>query len=109
MIVILSAFTAFHAAVGLASLGLAVRLLTPREQAHWRSKPALVVAALLSWVYPALAFFAVRSAWSAYAVDHHLAVPMLLAPIFWLIVMGAIFAVVDFVEDGVLGNARSRE
>lgn len=109
MIVILSAFTAFHAIVGLASLGLALRLLSRREQAQWRSKPALAVAALLAWVYPVLAFFAVRSAWSAYAADHHLAMPMLLSPILWLLVMGAIFAVVDFVEDGVLGNARSRD
>jgi hypothetical protein len=31
---------------------------------------------------------------------------MLLAPILWLVLMGVMFAIVDFAEDGVLGNAR---
>ena len=43
MIVILWAFTLFHVAVGLASLGLALRLLTPTERAHWNSPAALLV------------------------------------------------------------------
>ena len=58
MIVILWAFTAFHFVVGLASLGLAVRLLSAEERAHWRSWPARVVAEVMCWVYPAAAFFA---------------------------------------------------
>jgi hypothetical protein len=33
---------------------------------------------------------------------------MLLAPILWLLLMGLLFAIVDFAEDGVLGNARTR-
>ena len=28
------------------------------------------------------------------------------APILWLVMMGLVFAIVDFAEDGVLGNAR---
>ena len=56
----------------------------------------LVVVALVS----------VKSAWDAYSNQRHLAMPILLAPIAWLLFMGAIFALVDFLEDGVIGNAR---
>lgn len=106
MIVILWAFTLFHVAVGLASLGLAVRLLTPQERAHWRSQSALLVAEFLCWIYPIAAFVGAKSAWTAYAAGQHHAIPMLLAPILWLVLMGLLFAIVDFAEDGVLGNAR---
>lgn len=109
MTVILWAFTAFHLCVGTASLGLAVRLLTPEERALWRSPLALLIAELLCWIYPITAFVAVKSAWSAFAADHHLAMPFLIAPILWLVFMGALYAVIDFAEDGVLGNARERE
>jgi hypothetical protein len=109
MIVILWAFTAFHVCVGAASLALAIRLLTPKERAHWRSPAALLAAEFLCWIYPIAALASVKSAWDAYAADHHLAMPILLAPILWLIVMGVVFAIVDFAEDGVLGNARARE
>jgi hypothetical protein len=106
MEIILWAFTLFHLFAGLASLRLALRLLTPGERAHWRSPAALLAAELLCWIYPVAALASVKSAWDAYASAHHLAMPILLAPIAWFLIMGAIFAVVDFVEDGVLGNAR---
>lgn len=109
MEVILWAFTLFHLAVGLASLGLALRLLTPDERAHWRSRAALLVAEFLCWIYPIAAFVAVKSAWTAHTAGQHHAIPMLLSPILWLMLMGLLFAVVDFAEDGVLGNARKRE
>jgi hypothetical protein len=108
MIVILWAFTLFHLVVGLASLGLAVRLLTPVERAHWRTPWVLLVAEFLCWLYPIIAFVSVKSAWQALAAGQHHALPMLLSPIAWLIVMGIAFAVADFAEDGVLGNARRR-
>lgn len=101
------AFTLFHIVVGTASLGLAVRLLTPWERAHWRSPAALLVAELLCWVYPVIAFAAAHSAWQAWDEGARHAFPLLLTPIVWLIVMGTIFAVVDFAEDGVLGNTRA--
>jgi len=106
MVVILWAFTLFHLAVGLASLGLAVRLLMPQERAQWRSQSALLVAEFLCWIYPIAAFVAAKSAWTAFAAGHHHAIPMLLSPILWLVLMGLLFAIVDFAEDGVLGNAR---
>jgi hypothetical protein len=108
MIVILWAFTLFHLAVGLASLGLAVGLLTPEERAHWRSQAALLVAEFLCWIYPIAAFVAVKSAWGAHAAGQPHAIPLLLSPILWLLLMGLLFAIVDFAEDGVLGNARKQ-
>ncbi len=106
MTVILWAFTLFHLVVGLACVGAAVRLLTPDERAHWRSQAALLVAEFLCWIYPVAAFVSAKSAWAANDAGHPLALPMMLAPIVWLIVMGVVFAVVDFLEDGVIGNAR---
>lgn len=106
MVVILWAFTLFHLVVGVASLGLALRLLTPAERAHWQSPVALLVAELLCWVYPIAAYVGAKSAWSAYDVGHPLALAMAIAPILWLVFMGLVFAIVDFAEDGVIGNAR---
>jgi len=109
MTVVLWAFTAFHFFTGFASLALALRLLTPRERVLWRSPVALLVAEFLCWIYPIAAFVGAKAAWDAYNAAHHLAVPMLIAPILWLIFMGLLFAIVDFAEDGVLGNARRRQ
>jgi len=108
MVVILWAFTLFHAVVGLASLSMAIRLLGAEERTLWRSRSALLVAEFLCWIYPIVAVVAVKSAWNAFAAGHHLAVPLLLSPILWLIFMGLLFAIVDFAEDGILGNARRR-
>lgn len=106
MNVILIAFTLFHLVVGMASLALAVRLLTPTERGHWRSPLALLVAEFLVWIYPIAAFVAVKSAWIAHSADDPHALPIIVTPILWLVVMGLVFAIVDFAEDGVLGNTR---
>jgi hypothetical protein len=108
MIVILTAFTLFHLFVGVASLSLAVRLLTADERAHWRSARARLVAEVLCWVYPVLAFASASIAWRSYEDGAAHAFPMMLVPIAWLVVMGLVFAIVDFAEDGILGNARRR-
>lgn len=107
MIVILIAFSLFHLAVGLASLALAVRLLTPAERGQWRSPINLLVAEFLVWIYPIFAYVAVRSAWLEHMADGLHAVPLILTPLLWLLFMGLLFAIVDFAEDGVLGNARN--
>jgi hypothetical protein len=109
MFVILLAFSLFHLFLGMACLAVAVRLLTPEERALWRSKLALLVAELMCWIYPIAAFVAARAAWDAFEQARHNAIPIILAPLLWLLVMGLVFAIVDFAEDGVLGNARARE
>jgi hypothetical protein len=109
MTVILWAFTLFHVVVGLASLSTAVRLLTPVERALWRSRSALLVAEFLCWIYPIAAFVSVKSAWDAFHAHQPHAIPLLFIPIAWLLLMGLLFAIVDFAEDGILGNARLRK
>lgn len=108
MFALMAAFTLFHLVAGTASLGLAVRLLTPAERAHWRSKRALFVAELLCWIYPVIAFVCAAAAWRIFNAGGHHGFPLLLAPIAWLLIMGAVFAIVDFAEDGILGNTRER-
>lgn len=108
MFEVLIGFSLFHLAAGTASLGLAMRLLTPDERAHWRSKRALLVAEVLCWVYPVIAFVAGAAAWRIFNAGGHHAFPLMLAPIAWLLIMGAAFAIVDFAEDGILGNTRER-
>jgi hypothetical protein len=109
MNIILTAITLFHLAAGLGCLGAGLRLLGGEERAHWRSKAALLVAQLLCWIYPVLAFVCASWAWRAFASGEAHALPLMLAPILWLFVMGLVFAIVDFVEDGVIGNARARD
>jgi hypothetical protein len=109
MVVVLTGFTLFHLAVGLPSLALALRLWLPEERALWRSPLALFVAELLCWIYPIAAFVAAKSAWAAFSAGAPHAIPLILSPILWLLVMGLALAIVDFAEDGILGNARARE
>jgi len=109
MLVILAIFTLFHLAVATACLGMGVRLFTEEERAHWRSIPALRVAQILCWSYPIAALVGASFAWRAYAAALRYAIPVMLAPVLWLLAMGLVFAIVDFAEDGIVGNARSRD
>ena len=109
MFAVLSIFSLFHLCAGVASLGLAVRLLTEEERAHWRSRTLLAIAQAILWVYPALAAAAGYTAWRMFSVGDAMALPVLLTPILWLLAMGLVFAIVDYAEDGVLGNARSEK
>lgn len=109
MIVLLGALSLFHLLVGVASLGMAVRLLTPEERALWRSKPNLFVAELMCWLYPAIAFVCAVMAWGAFGDGRPHALALLFAPFLWFVLMGVLFAIVDFAEDGILGNARRPE
>lgn len=106
MFVILTAFSLFHLAAAMASLGLAVRLLTAEEAECWQSRRALWVARLLCWIYPLVAALGVGFSWRMFEQAAPEAVAMIIAPFAWLVVMGLIFAIVDFAEDGVIGNAR---
>ena len=107
MIVILWAFTLFHVAVGSASLGMAS---APADAEGARALALAIGAAgggvsVLDLSDRGLRRREVRVDARIAAGQHH-AIPMLLAPILWLVLMGLLFAIVDFAEDGVLGNAR---
>lgn len=108
MTVLLIAFTLFNLFAGAGALGHGVRLLAKEEQAAWRSKTLLFLAALLSWSFPLAAAGFTLVAW-----DHHRAgaldaVPLILAPLAWLVLLGAVFVAVDFADDGIIGNARRK-
>lgn len=109
MTIILAAFTLFHLGAGLGALSAGMRLLSPEERSHWREKSPLLVAQALCFVYPALALLCASASWRAHAVGAAHALPLMLAPIAWLLVMGLVFAIADFAEDGIIGNARTRE
>lgn len=106
MLVLLWAFSAFNLVVAAASLGSAVRLMTRAERVRWRSKTLLILAAILAWTFPAAALAGVATAWTHFHAGELDSIPIILAPIAWLFAMGLVFAIVDFAEDGILGNAR---
>jgi hypothetical protein len=109
MIEILAALSVFHLVAGVASLSLAVRLLAPEERGHWRSKPNLFVAELTCWLYPVIAFICAIVAWREFSEGRPHALAVLAAPFLWFVLMGIVFAIVDYAEDGILGNARTRD
>ncbi len=109
MTTILAAFTLFHLAAGLGAVGVGLRLVSAGERTLWRSKAALLVAQLLCWTYPVLAFAGASGAWRIFRAEGAYVLPLMLAPLLWLLVMGLVFALVDFAEDGVIGNARRRD
>jgi hypothetical protein len=106
MTILLWAFTAFNLFAGLAGFAQGVRLMGAQERARWRSKRLLMLAAFVSWSIAPAAIAATGTAWMRYGEGRHDAVPIILAPIAWLMVLGLVFAIVDFAEDGILGNAR---
>lgn len=109
MLVLFVAFSLFHLCLAMASLGIAVRLMTPDERAMWRSKAALFTASLMCWLYPVAAGLSAWAAWTGFQNGAPYAFPLLLTPFLWLIGMGIVFALVDYLEDGILGNARNPE
>jgi hypothetical protein len=106
MHVLLIAFSLFNLFAGIGALGHAVRLLSREEQAAWRSKTLLFIAAVLSWTFPLAAAVCTLIAWQHYQAGVHDYVPIVLAPLAWLVLLGIVFVAVDFADDGIIGNAR---
>ncbi|HWA00914.1 MAG TPA: hypothetical protein VG841_11435 [Caulobacterales bacterium] len=105
MIVLLWALSLFNVAVGVGALALALRLATAEERAHWQSPRLLRIAEVFAWVLPILALAMTAIAWIEFQA-HPAAALLAFVPLGWLLLMGIVFAVVDFAEDGILGNAR---
>lgn len=100
MLPLLVAFSLFNLFVAAACLGHGARMLKAEERAVWRSRPLLIIALLLSWTYPVAALVGVYFGWAHYNSGLMDAVPIVLAPLGWIILLGIIFAIVDFAEDG---------
>lgn len=105
MLLFLGVFSLFNLAAAAAGAGAFMRLATPEIAAEWASRRLLLIARLLTG---GLAVIALAASWTAWSLssDHPLLALLVLAPIAWLTVMGIVFAVVDFAEDGVLDFGR---
>lgn len=108
MLALLIAFTLFNACAAMVCAGHGVRLLRAEERARWTSRTLLFIAALLSWTFPIAAIAGVALGWAHYSAGQEDAVVIVLAPIGWLILLGIIFAIIDFAEDGVFDFGRGR-
>src|SRR5262245_23998892 len=106
MIVLLWALSLFNVCAAFAGMGLAIRLMSPDERAHWRSLRLLRIADAVAWVLPFAAVGGTLLAWDGVNAGRQGDALYALASIAWLVGMGIVFAVVDFAEDGILGNAR---
>ena len=109
MILLLWALSFVNVFAAIGGGALAVRLLTPDERAHWRSKRLLRIAEAFAWVLPVAAVAGTALAWIDANNGRPAGALLAFIPIGWILLMGIVFAVVDFAEDGILGNARSRD
>lgn len=104
MLVFLIIFSLFNVGAGIVAASAAIRL-TDEGSAGWASKRLYLIAKILTGGLAALAFGLLPWTWALYSVDAHYAL-LALIPIGWLLVMGAVFAAVDFAEDGVFDFGR---
>jgi hypothetical protein len=101
MDVFLIAFSCFNFVAGLAGLWRGVRLWAPGARGAWASTPLYLLAVFIACALPLVAGVFTVLAWDSYhagAVAQ--AGPLILAPVLWLILMGLLFAVIDFADDG---------
>jgi len=106
MLALLIAFTLFNACAAAVCVGLGVRLMNRDERRAWRSKILLFIAALLSWTFPPAALAGIAIGWSHYNAGAVDAAVIVLAPVAWLVLLGVIFAIIDFADDGVINFGR---
>jgi hypothetical protein len=107
MIVFLAAFTVFNAFLGLVAVRRAGKLTTAEGRAWWQSQRLYAIACFAAWSLPVICVLATVGAWLLHGDSAgHWAAPTILAPVGWLLAMGAFFAVVDVAEDGVMDFGR---
>ena len=106
MIVLLWALSGFNLFAGIGGVGLGLRLMTQDERAHWQSVRLLTLAEVFAWVLPLVAAGGTGLAWTNFVSGRQVGALLAFLPIGWMVLMGLVFAVVDFAEDGILGNAR---
>jgi hypothetical protein len=95
-------FTLFNLCAAIAAFRTVGQLALPGEEKKWASKRLFLIARVGCWGLLIIAIWASAAGW-AFSPDW---APLVLAPIGWLLVMGAVFAVVDFAEDGVFDFGR---
>lgn len=106
MAVFLTAFSVFNTFLALAAIRRALKLGTPEGRAWWASSRLYLIARFAAWTLPLVCAAATALAWGYRPGAQHWAPLTILAPIGWLLLMGAFFAVVDVAEDGVMDFGR---
>lgn len=105
MDIFLIGFSAFNLILALMAAQKAARLLRPTGKARWASARLFGLAVFIAVSLPIVCLAAIGAGWSLSAQSHFAAHLAIAAPVAWLLAMGALFAAVDFLEDGVIGNA----
>lgn len=98
----LTVFTLFNLAAAGAAFRVVATLALPDAPKQWASQRLFLIARVGCWGLGMIALWATAAAW-AFGPD---LAPVILAPIAWLLAMGAVFAIVDFAEDGVFDFGR---
>lgn len=107
MTLLLIAMSVFNFCAGFAALKRAFRLVTPEGRARWASRRLYGIAVFVAWSLPVIALIATIWAWRlTQGQAAHWALPMMFAPVGWLILWGILFAIVDVAEDGELDFGR---
>jgi hypothetical protein len=105
MDIFLIGFTAFNLILALMAAQKAARLLRPTGKARWASERLYGLAVFIAVSLPIVCVAAIATGWTLRSSAHFAAHLTMAAPTVWLLAMGALFAAVDFLEDGILGNA----
>jgi hypothetical protein len=105
MDIFLLGFTAFNLILAVMAAQKAARLLRPTGQERWASKRLFGLAVFIAVSLPIVCLAATIAGWRLSAQSHFAAHLVMAAPTVWLLAMGGLFAAVDFLEDGILGNA----
>jgi hypothetical protein len=106
---LLVALSVFHLVASTGALALGVRMSTGEGKSAWRSLLLRRAAMAIAFAYPLVALVCVIIAWrAAGSADPHYAPLWIAAPLLWLVLKGLGFALIDVLEDGVLGNALYR-
>jgi len=97
--------TGFNLCAAAACAGAGMRLVGAAARAAWASKLLYRIAMTMCWGMVALAGLSTALAWSFWSVRAGYGL-IVLVPLVWLVLMGAVFAIVDFAEDGVFDFGR---
>ena len=102
MTLFLAVFTLFNLCAGAAAFRAVSQLAQPDAPKRWVSARLFLVAEVAACGLLLWAIWGVAAGW-AFAPD---GAPLMLLPVAWLLVSGAVFAIVDFAEDGVFDFGR---
>jgi len=98
----LTVFTLFNLCAAAAAFRTVGQLAERGAEKKWASMRLFLIARVGCWGLLIIASWASAAGW-AFSPGW---APIVLGPIVWLLVMGVVFAVVDFAEDGVFDFGR---